>query len=86
MIKCLVTVCIFTLTVAPNLQAQKYEKGLIDKTIAIIGGEAIILSQLESEIQMMMAQGVTSDRNLRCEVLENMLVQKLFLNQARLDS
>jgi peptidyl-prolyl cis-trans isomerase SurA len=86
MIKWLVAVCIFTLSATPGLHAQKYEKGLIDKTIAIIGGEAIMLSQLESEIQMMMAQGVTSDRNLRCEVLENMLVQKLFLNQAKLDS
>src|SRR5574344_250003 len=86
MIKWLVAVCIFTLSATPGLHAQKYEKGLIDKPIAIIGGEAIMLSQLESEIQMMMAQGVTSDRNLRCEVLENMLVQKLFLNQAKLDS
>lgn len=85
-IKLLVFVCMFTLIASPDLNAQKYDKGLIDKTIAIIGGEAIMLSQLESEIQMMMAQGVTSDRNLRCEVLENMLVQKLFLNQARLDS
>ena len=34
----------------------------------------------------MRAQGITSDKNLRCTVLENLLVQKLFLNQARLDS
>ena len=27
--------------------AQKYNDGLIDKTIAIVGGEAIFLSQLE---------------------------------------
>ena len=66
--------------------AQKYNDGLIDKTIAIVGGEAIFLSQLEGEIQVMRAQGITSDKNLRCTVLENLLVQKLFLNQARLDS
>ena len=35
---------------------------------------------------MMMAQGIVSDGNLRCEILENLLVQKLFLTQARLDS
>lgn len=36
---------------------------------------------------MLMAQGMYSDRsNVRCEILENMLVQKLFLVQARLDS
>ncbi len=66
--------------------AQKYTKGLVDKTIAMVGNDMIQLSTLESEVQMMMFQGVTSDKNLRCEVLENLLVQKLFLTQARLDS
>lgn len=68
------------------LQAQKYEKGLIDKTIALIGNDMIQLSTLEAEVQMMLVQGVTSDKNLRCEILQNMLIQKLFLTQARLDS
>lgn len=66
--------------------AQRYENGLIDKTIALIGNEMIMLSQLESEIKMMEAQGIAADRNTRCQVLENMLSQRLFLNQARLDS
>lgn len=35
---------------------------------------------------MMQFQGYVSDRNLRCEVLENMLVSKLFYTQAQLDS
>lgn len=69
-----------------GIQAQRYEKGLIDKTIALIGNEMIQLSTLEAEVQMMLIQGVTSDKNLRCEILEQMLVQKLFLTQARLDS
>ncbi len=66
--------------------AQIYEKGLIDKTIALIGNDMIQLSSLEAEVQMMMLQGVTSDQNLRCDVLKNILVHKLFLTQARLDS
>ncbi len=68
------------------LSAQRYNDGLVDKTIAIIGNEAIFLSQLEAEVQMMQANGYLSDRNTRCMVLENMLVQNLFLTQARLDS
>ena len=67
--------------------AQTYQGGLIDKTIALVGNEIITISQLESEVQMMMAQGMISGRsNIRCEILENMLTQKLFLTQARLDS
>ncbi len=66
--------------------AQKYANGLIDKTVALIGNDMIQLSTIEAEVQMMLFQGVTSDKNIRCEVLENLLVQKLFLTQARLDS
>lgn len=65
---------------------QKYQGGLIDKTIAVIGNEAIKLSDLEEEIKMMRANGVSSDRNARCEMLEQMMVQKLFLMQSRVDS
>lgn len=78
---------VFLFLIVPfGLTAQRYNDGLIDKTIAIIGNEAIFLSQLEAEVQMMQANGYLSDRNTRCMVLENMLVQNLFLTQARLDS
>lgn len=69
-----------------SLSGQSVRPGVIDKTVALIGGDMIQLSAIENEVQMMMVQGVTTDRFIRCEVLENMLVQKLFLNQARLDS
>lgn len=65
---------------------QKYPGGVIDKTIAVVGNEMITISQLEQELQVMRAQGFVSDRNARCELLENMMVSKLFLMQARLDS
>ncbi len=66
--------------------AQKYENGLIDKTIAVVGNEMISLSELEQEILYMRMQGMYSDRNMRCEQLERMLESKLFLMQARVDS
>ncbi len=68
------------------LSAQTYKGGLIDKTVALVGNDIITISQLENEVQLMMAQGLASDGNMRCEILENLLVQKLFLTQARLDS
>jgi peptidyl-prolyl cis-trans isomerase SurA len=66
--------------------AQKYQGGIVDKTIAVIGNEVITISQLEEEVQMMNAYGMMSDKNARCEVLEQMMVSKLFLMQARVDS
>ena len=66
--------------------AQTYPDGIIDKTVAVVGNEMISISQLEEEVQIMRAQGMASDRNIRCELLEQMMVSKLFLMQARLDS
>jgi len=67
-------------------QAQKYNGGVVDKTIAIIGNEMIRISDLEEEVKMIRSQGGGSDASARCEILENMLNSKLFLMQARIDS
>ena len=66
--------------------AQKYQGGLIDKSIAVVGNDVITISDLEQEVQTMRASGMSSDRNVRCEILEQVLETKLYLMQARLDS
>ena len=66
-------------------RAQKYE-GVVEKTVALIGNDIVMLSDIESEAQMQRARGLTVDWNARCEILENFLVSKLFLTQAKLDS
>ena len=70
-----------------NASAQKYEGGIVDKTIAVVGNEVIMISDVEYEVQMMQYNyGMQSDRKARCEMLENMMASKLFLMQARVDS
>ena len=69
-----------------SLSAQKYKGGVIDKTVAVVGGETLLLSDLEGEIQQMRMNGVSSDRDIRCELLESMMEAKIFLMQARIDS
>ncbi len=65
--------------------AQKYSGGVVDKTVAVIGNEVIMISDIEEEVQMMMSD-FTSDKTSRCELLEQMMTAKLFLMQARVDS
>ncbi len=85
--KCYKTVvCMLLAGVSALAWAQRYPDGLIDKSIAVVGNELIMISDIENEVQMMRAQGMASDKNMRCEILENMLTSKLFLMQARLDS
>ena len=71
-------------TVGAN--AQKYDKGLIDKSVAVVGEEMIKISSMEEEIKFMRANGMLSDKNVRCELLEQMIISKIFLMQARIDS
>ena len=73
------------LAICSTASAQKYQ-GVVDKSVAVIGGELITLSDIEQEVQMMRARGYASDKNIRCEILEGMMKSKLFLMQSRLDS
>lgn len=68
-----------------SLNAQKYN-GVIDKTVAVVGGEVILLSDVEAEVQQRRLNGLSSDRDMRCEVMEDMMTSKIFLMQARVDS
>ncbi len=73
------------LALCVSVNAQKYE-GLADKTVAVIGGEFVMLSDIEQEVRMMRTRGYSSDKALRCDILEQILASKLILSQARIDS
>ncbi len=73
------------LALSAAVSAQKYDNGLIDRTVAVIGNEVIMLSDLEEEIKAN-NMGYMSGMSSRCDILETMMVSKLFLMQARVDS
>ena len=81
----IVVACAFVMS-SFMMSAQKYSGGLIDKSVAVVGNEMIMISQIEEDVQMRRFSGMSSDRNVRCEVLEQMMISKLFLMQARIDS
>lgn len=72
--------------VSVGASAQKYTGGVVDKTVAVVGNEVIMISDIESEMEMQKMYGYQSDRKARCEYLEETLASKLFLMQARVDS
>ena len=82
--KILLAVAVLLIGILP-LRAQRYE-GVVDKSVALVGNDIVMLSDIEAEAQMMRARGLTVDKSARCEILENFLVSKLFLTQAKLDS
>lgn len=89
MMRSVIKVCAVALMLGASVQAnaQRYNEGLIDKVVAVVGGEAITLSSIESEVQMMRARGMNyTDNTMRCEILEQLLSSKLFIMQAKIDS
>ena len=81
--KTIVTLLVVLATCSAGF-AQKYK--YIDKSVAVVGNELILISDIEGSVKERRAQGLMSDRNVRCEVLETMLESKLLLMQARVDS
>lgn len=59
---------------------------VLDKVLAIVGEKTILKSDIESQIVSMRANGVLVDEKARCQMFEELLFQKLLLNQALLDS
>jgi len=62
------------------------EKVVIDKIVAVVGNSAILKSDLFNQQRQLESQGITFGANAQCELLDEMLYQKLLYNQAIIDS
>ncbi len=62
------------------------QRAVIDKVIAKVGGELILLSELEEQYALLSAQNPTIPEDIRCDIIDGILTSKLLLNQAKLDS
>ena len=69
-----------------SLKAQ--EPQVIDRVVAVVGQNVILQSDIEAQyIQMRLQGGIKgSASSIRCEILEDLMFQKLMLNQAEMDS
>jgi len=59
---------------------------MVDRIVATVGEKVVLQSDVENQVLQMRAQGVYSGGDLHCDVLKELLIQKLLLNQAELDS
>ena len=80
-----IVVLIAVLILSLRLSAQSSNA---DKVIAIVGDNIILHSEVEIQYyqQLQNAQGVPLDADIRCRILDNLLLDKMFLAQANLDS
>jgi len=59
---------------------------LIDRVIAVVGREAILYSDLVARTEQARQNGVTVDEAVNCGAIEDLLYEKLLLEQGRIDS
>lgn len=72
---------------SPEASAQtKNRSGVIDEVAWIVGDEAILLSDIERQRLYYESMGQHFEGDARCLIPEQMAIQKLFLNQAQIDS
>lgn len=66
--------------------AQKAESKVIDEIIAVIGNKMVLESSVQNQILQYQAQGYYTGPEMRCQIFEELLYQKLLVNQAQIDS
>ena len=71
------------LFVSGGLKAQDK---VIDQIVAIVGGNIILKSDIENMHMNQQAQGITSDGDMKCEILEDFLINKLLVAEAEQDT
>jgi peptidyl-prolyl cis-trans isomerase SurA len=63
----------------------RVEAQVIDEIVAVVGNEIILYSDVQIQKEQIKAQGYAGDLS-DCQVLEEILFEKLLLNQAKVDS
>lgn len=83
-IRFLIISIISTLFLFPKI--SKAQTGIIDEVIAVVGDNPVLRSDVEYQYQQMMMQGSNYPGDLKCHIFEQLLLQKMMLEQAKIDS
>ena len=82
--KRLPAVLIFVLAFSFNALAQPEQ--IIDQVSAVIGNKILLKSEIETQYEQILEQGNSPSEDLKCRITDQLLINKLLLNQAILDS
>lgn len=61
-------------------------RAVIDRVVAAVGNEIILLSEVQEQFAYAQKENPNLPNEFQCVALQNLLVQKLLVNQAKLDS
>lgn len=73
-------------TIITGQQVSNAQDKVIDQIVAVVGSNPILKSDIETAAIQMQAQGMSTQGDMKCEILEELLEQKLLLAEAELDT
>ncbi len=62
------------------------QKKVVDRIAAVVGDNIILQSDIEGQYAQYLTQGNPPNENVKCEILQQLLTQKLLVKQAVIDS
>jgi peptidyl-prolyl cis-trans isomerase SurA len=73
---------------ASTSNAQSKKDSIIDGIVAIVGGNVILISDIENQYMQVRSQGNIAGTapKVKCQIFESLLFQKLLLHEAQVDS
>ncbi len=86
MLKNVIKSALVLATIIMGQMLSNAQDKVIDQIVAVVGSNPILKSDIETQAIQMQAQGVTTQGDQKCEILEQLLEQKLLLAEAELDT
>lgn len=85
-LKLIITKILFVLSLVISNFSYAQNDKVIDEIIAVVGDRPILLSELKQQVLQIEAGGTKMTDEMVCDIFENLLYEKLLLNQAKIDS
>lgn len=82
----LIKIILALLVTASTTLAQQNGPVLLDKVIARVGSEYVLLSELEGQYAYLSESNPSITEQDKCQIMENLIAQKVIVYQAKIDS
>jgi len=87
MIKRMLMPVLLIVLIGSVFQVKAQNEKVVDEIVALVGSHPVYWSDVEAQFAQAKAQGMKGDPfAMKCEIFENLVFQKLLVNQAEVDS
>jgi peptidyl-prolyl cis-trans isomerase SurA len=78
--------CALVIAVLISIPGMSQQSAMVDEVVAVVGSKIILLSDIEKQYNQFVIQGAERGDETKCQVFDQLILQKLMINQAEIDS